>query len=201
MRDRNNREKDTKSLKAVPVLSIGHAGGRQGFTPLLSQIQKGAGFTLIEVLVTIFVVTVGIGGVFVLVQRSASTASVVQSQLVASYLAQEGIEIVRNIRDTNHVTIFNTGIGNWDDNLTSCSSGCEADWDDATLTAFGDRFLNIAANRYTYDAGTQTIFKREITIDTSAPDILRVSIEVRWADRGVTRSVTVSGNLYNWLNS
>ena len=72
--------------------------------------QKGnamkRGFTLVEVLVSIFIVTVGAGGAFSLVQKTLNFTTNAALQLEASYLAQEGIEIVRNIRDTNLLKIY-----------------------------------------------------------------------------------------------
>ena len=59
------------------------------------------GFTLLEVITAIFILTVGVGGALSLMNQTLSTASIIEQRLIASYLAQEGIEIVRNIRDTN----------------------------------------------------------------------------------------------------
>ena len=59
------------------------------------------GFTLLEVIVAIFVITIGVIGVISVVQRTAAFTSISSSRLQAAYLAQEGIEIARNIRDGN----------------------------------------------------------------------------------------------------
>jgi prepilin-type N-terminal cleavage/methylation domain-containing protein len=72
------------------------------------------GFTLIEVIVAIFLITVGMAGAFNLVQRTIAFTSVSSSRLQAAYLAQGGIELVRNTRDSNWLA------GNeWDLNLPS----------------------------------------------------------------------------------
>ena len=71
-------------------------------------------FTLIEVIVAIFLITVGAGGAFILIQRTIAFTDIISSQLTATYLAQEGIEMVRNARDSNWLA------GNeWDLNLPS----------------------------------------------------------------------------------
>ena len=54
-----------------------------------------------EAIVAIFVITTGIVGVLSLVTQTISSATFSKDKLIAAYLAQEGIEIVRNIRDTN----------------------------------------------------------------------------------------------------
>src|SRR3989338_10456135 len=59
------------------------------------------GFTLIEVIVAVFVLTIGVVGVFALVNQTMAASSILTSRLIAAYLAQEGIEIARNIRDGN----------------------------------------------------------------------------------------------------
>jgi len=49
----------------------------------------------------ITVLTIAVGGSFALIQQTMVAASLNQSKLTAYYLAQEGIELVRNIRDSN----------------------------------------------------------------------------------------------------
>ncbi len=76
--------------------------------------MKPKGFTLIEVIVAVFLVTVGIGGVYALIQRTIAFTPVISARLTAAYLAQGGIELVRNKRDSNWLT------GDpWDSNLPS----------------------------------------------------------------------------------
>lgn len=81
--------------------------------------DKTKGFTLIEVIVAIFVLTIGVLGVFQVVQNITFFSQINSSKLVATYLAQEGIELVRNQRDSNWVA------GRpWAENLsTSTESG------------------------------------------------------------------------------
>jgi len=81
------------------------------------------GFTIIELLITIFILSVGVIGIY-----SAFSAMIVftnnaSDQLQAAYLAQEGIEIIRNIRDTNWLQPEG-----WTSGLDSCVSGCKVDY-------------------------------------------------------------------------
>src|SRR3989344_6798261 len=78
-----------------------------------SILTSARGFTLVEVIVAIFVVTVGIGGVFAFLQSTLFSGITLENQLIAPYLAQEGVEIVRNIRDTNYVRISEGFGGSW----------------------------------------------------------------------------------------
>ena len=81
--------------------------------------NKQSSFTLIEVLIAVFLITVAIGGTFILMQRVVEYSAVSFSRLQAVYLAQEGIEQVRNQRDSNWLAgnPWNQGIGNRTDTL------------------------------------------------------------------------------------
>lgn len=161
--------------------------------------MKSKGFTIIEVLTAIFVITVGVGGAVILINQTISSIKTTSSKLVASYLAQEGIEIVKNIRDSNFLKIQKTGSGNWTDGLTGCALGCEGDFaSTTTLSSYLDRKLKIDGGFYKYsDSGTETPFKRKITI-TQNGDILEVLVETSWQERGRSYNVITQENLYKW---
>ncbi|MBI2644296.1 MAG: prepilin-type N-terminal cleavage/methylation domain-containing protein [Candidatus Wildermuthbacteria bacterium] len=156
-----------------------------------------SGFTLIEVLLAFFVVLIGIGGAFGLMTFLVSVSATDTNRLIAVYLAQEGAEITRNIRDGN----FISG-SDWDDGIspTDCLSGCQGDYNDASLVAYGNTFLNLDANNmYSYDAGTPRIFKRKITtVDGAGGNKITVTVEVFWEDRGKQRTEAVIAELYNY---
>lgn len=59
------------------------------------------GFTLIELLIAISVFMLGIMGAFSLSLNNLNTAKENSQRVIAANLAREGIEIVRNIRDSN----------------------------------------------------------------------------------------------------
>lgn len=165
------------------------------------------GFSLIEVLVAAFIITLGAGGAFALLQRTTSFTSNAAFQLEASYLAQEGMEIVRNIRDTNLLKVHKGVGGNWTNGLIGCETGCEADHTQSSLVISQDRFLKFNSGLYSYTAGTDSIFKRKIAILPGSADLLCVgdsdllcvSVEVTWQERGQSHQVTAATELYNWL--
>ncbi|OHA66767.1 MAG: hypothetical protein A3C82_00680 [Candidatus Wildermuthbacteria bacterium RIFCSPHIGHO2_02_FULL_47_12] len=158
------------------------------------------GFTLIEVLAAMFILVIGTLGVFSLIMRTVVFNSSVNSQFVASYLAQEGLEIVRNMRDANFLKMHKGAGGQWNDGLTACAAGCGADYSDTALGSFQNTLLKLNNGFYTYDAGTDTIFTRKITIDSLTAELLKVSVDVSWQDRGDTRTVRGATELYNWFN-
>lgn len=155
--------------------------------------QKG--FTLVEVIFAIFLITLGTGSIFSLMQKSNILASLAGRELTATYLAQEGAEIVRNIRDSNWLKQrTNPGVA-WDDGLGGCTAGCEVDFNDAGPTAYAGRFLRIDGSFYNYDSGNETAYKRKITITKPVPNELLVSVEV---SRAGMPTITVQTELYDW---
>jgi len=161
-------------------------------------------FTLLEVILATTVLTIATGGSFILISQTVTSSSIAQSRLTAAYLAQEGIEIVKNIRDNNWLqgNDWDEGLGGETEdtyyeadcnrsNLLSCTSPC---------TIANLRFLKIS-DFYNYDLGDQTIFKRRITISKEADKLYRfkVLVEVFWIEKGKTYPPIVAQEyLYNW---
>ncbi|MEK7649925.1 MAG: hypothetical protein AAB367_03145 [Patescibacteria group bacterium] len=66
-------------------------------------------FTLLETIVAIYVLLAGIVGAMNLAQQNISAITLFRHQLIASNLAQEGAELVRNRRDSNALACSATG--------------------------------------------------------------------------------------------
>ncbi|OHA77087.1 MAG: hypothetical protein A3J30_02080 [Candidatus Wildermuthbacteria bacterium RIFCSPLOWO2_02_FULL_47_9c] len=175
------------------------------------QCSMSKGFTLLEIIAATFVLLLMAGGVFSLVVFNLRASSGVARHTEAAYLAQEGIELVRNMRDTNFLAIRRglcnpianpdawKGVGSCGGaiiNLTSCGGGCQAQYNSSSLISYaGALLLRDNNGMYNYSTGGQTPFRRKITINDSEPDILRVDVEVFWE----AQSVVASTELYNWL--
>ena len=156
-----------------------------------------SGLTLIELTVAIFLITVGIVGVFAVIPRIIVFGDIISSRLQAIYLAQEGIEIVRNIRDTNWLEQRDDPDVSWDDALKP--GYWEADYNDLDLTPYQGRYLKINGGFYNYDdLGKKTKFRRKIIIEQPEPHVLKISVLVTWMERGKEYNVSVDGKLYEW---
>jgi prepilin-type N-terminal cleavage/methylation domain-containing protein len=177
--------------------------------------SKNTGFTLLEVIVAIFILTVGIGGSFVLIQQTISTASIVQSRLIAAYLGQEGIEIIRNIRDNNWLEQRESPpLPVWNDGMSDCqgpTNCCEGDYgtdmppSKTPLTTvvgcdFDNlRYLNIDSDGfYSYLFGTQTKFKRKILIEPIENNKMKVVVIIQWKQKSKTYEIEVVEHVTNW---
>lgn len=155
------------------------------------------GFTMIEVLAAIYVITVGVMGIFSLVQQIISFTDISSSRLTAIYLAQEGIEIVRNIRDGNWLEGRIVEVS-WDEGLPA--GDYNADYrtqflPDSNCTG---GYLKFDGNFYICSADSSAKFQRKITITPEGSDILKVSVEVSWQERKRTHKAKAQENLYRW---
>jgi len=172
--------------------------------------KNSAGFTILEVILAITVLTLAAGGSFILISQTIGSISVIQSRLTASYLIQEGLEIVRNIRDSNWLKNQtwnqNLGEGDWEGDYLSLSltpRPLPCQYDDLPCQYDNLSFLGIDGSGfygYNYSSGNETIFKRKITIskEPEEPDRLKVSVEVFWREKGQIRSLAAQEYLYNW---
>ena len=151
-------------------------------------------FTLLEVILAIFVLGVAASGAYTLIYRVLNFSSLLAPKVAASYLAQEGLEIVRNIRDSNWLND-----DNWVNGLDNCSNGCEADYLSTALQPYRNRYLKINDNGlYNYSTGSNSHFKRKIIIETISNNEIKVTSKVSYSLKGSDFQVSLFEYLYNW---
>ncbi len=170
------------------------------------------GFTILEVMFAIFVILVGVLGAYTVIQKVISYTYQSSLRFTSAYLAQEGVEIVRNIRDANWVQgeVWNndlTGVGteNWEADYTTSSfkgSGVGEDCSDFphyNCNSFvSTDYLKIFHDFYCYHGSYKTPFTRKITI-TPNGERLTVSVSVWWNYKGNNKGpITVQEVLYRW---
>lgn len=171
--------------------------------------MKNKGFTIIETLVAIAILIVAITGATAAVQSGISSYIFSKDQIIAFYLAQEGFEQIRNIRDENRLNSRNwlAGISQnssdpcWFGNACTidpiassvparCTSGpgnCPILRQNATTGFFG------------YNAAwPETIFRREIILSSVNPDEIAVAVTINWSKGPVNRQFKARENLLNW---
>lgn len=175
--------------------------------------KNSRGFTVIELAISIFVLAIAIVGAYNAFTTLDILTSASSDRFIAAYLAQEGMEIVRNIRDTNWIEDED-----WQEGLSECQLGCEADYKvfgegDTPLTGWsvGKYFYTDGNGFYSYDTSREkTKFRRKIIIEpmqTTAleDDIMRVEVIVYWDQKSnllfsseEENSISVEEYLYNW---
>jgi hypothetical protein len=137
---------------------------------------------------------------FLLSSNAVSLSARIRNDLIAANLAQEGVEIVRAVRDANWFEDSTDPLR--ERGLDACANGCAVQYDDETLTA-GD--INVPLRRdadtglYQYGMGEETPFRRAVTITPGQPSEIVVSSRVSWRDRSGEREVVVEYHLFDWL--
>lgn len=193
---------------------------------IIKKTQRG--FTLIESLVAITILLVSVAAPLSLAQEGILASRLSQSQITAYYLAQEGIELVKNVRDQNRLQNSSNQIAGQleddclvdDQDMAIEEAGCSGDAT-ADLSNFGAAvFDNDCASGcpnltlpadgdglYNYSGPLDTLFVREIKvwypgeIDASNPnrtDELVVESKVTWTLDGISQTYFIRNNLLDW---
>lgn len=154
-------------------------------------------FTLLELLVVIFILSVSLGAMTVAVNKIITYSSFNKSKLTAVYLAQEGMELIRNTRDNNWI------IGeSWLQGFPDCPSlnpntWCEIDYSEDTLN-INNRYLKInSSGYYNYSAGVETKYKRKIYLDKGINQLF-ATVNVIWQDNLGNHEYIIKEKFYNW---
>ncbi len=183
------------------------ANSLTGFTPLekLKNVERRVamrsltGFTLIETLVGVVLLANIVIGPVVFLTTGFTHIKTAEDRLTALYLAQEGLELVRAIRDKNVLT--DPDPLNWRAGLTA--NTYKMDFDDTGLEIYGGQYLlyNSANGIYSYNSGgVESKFRRQIQIaDGITTDDFLVTVFVEWNDGTVLKTIQLSLRLYNWI--
>jgi Tfp pilus assembly protein PilV len=127
-------------------------------------ITKTKGFLMVEVLMAMFIVTAGLMVVLTLLSKTTVNTNQDRDSVIGMLLAQEGAEMVRNIRDNNWASGGDAFTANFP---ASSSSSCKlAKGADSSLDCTSSNFyLYLKNNFYTLDnSGTSTKFQRKIFV-------------------------------------
>ncbi|MES2623264.1 MAG: prepilin-type N-terminal cleavage/methylation domain-containing protein [Patescibacteria group bacterium] len=190
-------------------------------------IHRQKGFTLLETLVAIFILTLALTGPIYIASLAIRSSVESRDSVSAYYLAEEAIEVIRNGRDKKALEI-NTGpivwlkgvLGNTDcfaeknGAPTLCAmtrNPLTAQYTFTTCPATGCPPLNFDPNGpiiYGADGTTAQTSKfiREISLRVAPQDTsvtttpnseLIVGVTIRWDDKGRQKSFTINETLHN----
>ena len=162
-----------------------------------------------EAIMAISVITIGLLGVSSLVIQNTKVRGVNRNQLIASMLAQEGLELTRNLRDKNWLNRIADPSLDWDDWITdgSVPNTFTVDYEsdttvahqpDHSVSSINDNGTRLYVNGngfYTHNSagGTLTKFRRLISAVDNG-DHLLVSATVSWA----SGTYVAETYLYDW---
>ncbi len=165
------------------------------------------GFTLLEAVVALALIVAAAIGPLTLASRGIFEAKFSRSKIIALNLAQEGIELIRHMRESNVLAGRH-----WRGLQGSCRAGCtrlaDGSYQPDVYTAptgstpplSTDAPLRFDASQalYAQSFGTETPYRRVITISTPAADQMRVESVVSWEELGLSRQIRLEEVFYNW---
>jgi len=172
---------------------------------------KQGGFTLVEAMVAISILAMSVTGPLLIAQKGIGSAIYARDQITAFYLAQEAVEYIRNVRDTNRI------VGtSWLTNLDNCTGGKTCRIDGTILNPVGNAidcssdsggvckplWLNNSTKLYGYveSGATQSPFTRQISITNSGDRSARIVVTISWSTKLFTpvRSFSIQEYIFNF---
>ena len=166
--------------------------------------HKTKGFTLVETLVALSILSIALAGTYTMISYNLRSAKGIQNSFIASGLAQEGLEVVRNLRDTDWFAENPFGSLGSPDDPPRTGFTYWVQWDSLSLLSAdpGPLLLN-SAGMYQYDGGTPTIFSRTVNVKRIDPGTgpvpeLIVTVNVAWSEGSGTKNLQGEEHLFNW---
>jgi len=160
-----------------------------------------SGFSLLEVITILFIVSIGMVGILSLIVQNIQTERVNRGNLIACQLAQEGLELIREVRDNNWRDgvdwLTNLGEGNYRIDYSMATPTPITTTDEAVLL-LEDGFYRTYATGDPESPLLETEFYRVINLDSLSSDSEQVSSVVSWSDRGHAYNCSLLTVLYNW---
>lgn len=172
------------------------------------------GFTLVETLVAVSILSLAMVGAMVLLGQGISDTGYAKKKAIASFLAQEGIESIRNMRDT-HILYSDITSENWNgfrSEIAPCNAGSPCGFDNSlpvtdnsyvfnctSHSSACNLFLDSNGGYTTSIAGQPSGFARAIWFITNNNDEVEVFTRVSWNQGSGTYNITLSETLFNWV--
>ena len=187
--------------------------------------MNNKGFTIIETLIAITILMIAISGPLVVASKGSAGAITARDQMIASYLAQESMETIKNLRDNN---IANPVFTSWLTGLNISSTcyatnhSCDASsLDSPAILSGGATMLTLADGTTTYPLyisangyyshnssnATQTIFTRYFylsavggsgpCVENNAQNECTANVVVLWNEGSTPYSVNISSEMTN----
>jgi len=160
-------------------------------------------FTIIEVLITLFIISLGLIGIISLIVQNISSQDYNRGNLIAYQMSQEGVELIRRVRDTNWVALnsFNNNLApavgtiyeyclDYNDDIPALAPSGEP----CVLRKGVDGFYAHESSVGSTDSG----FSRLVSVELLNSHEMRVISAVYWSDRGRDYSYKVESLLYDW---
>ncbi|MEK7610003.1 MAG: prepilin-type N-terminal cleavage/methylation domain-containing protein [Patescibacteria group bacterium] len=180
-----------------------------------SVVKSTRGFTIIETLVAIAVLMIAIAGPLVIATKGLTSALYAKDQMIASFLARESMEVIRNKKANNASIDLSIRLsdlvasGNCDSSANICDAGVNSSMPDGIDIMNpcglgppkGCRLYYDSTKGYTHDgsSGTPTRFYRYYYIEnTTRPNDERtVHVFVEWNEGTIPYQIEMTNQITN----
>lgn len=189
-----------------------------------NKLQKNKGFTLIETMFAVIIMSFSITIFMNVVANTLFSARYAKNEITANYLAQEAIDYIRNDRDSMVFFGNNAFSQNaWDAfvakySLCESENGCEISIIDEVTAAnpyfeacssshcsnlYYDPNPGFEETFYTYDSSdkegkVKSIFSRKITVTKESDNEVRVNVIIYWKNGNSDKSRSLDTSLTKW---
>jgi type II secretory pathway pseudopilin PulG len=180
--------------------------------------EKKSGQTLLEVMVALFVLTVGMLGILSLLSQSIYISKNLSTQTTATYLAAEGIELAKNLTDHDvyqHIAGYGTGWGtafgsggSFELDYTTCDNlpqGASCSIPKSFSCETDPLYYDAGSHTYLYpgddvdgNSPTPTAFSRCINVQPNGSNEITVQSIVYWNLGVVQQNIVLEDDFYNW---
>lgn len=174
------------------------------------------GFTLVEILIAISILSIAILATFTAVSNSLKSTNFSEDQTAAYYLADEALEYIRNRRDSNAIQHINNlgsaGSFPWLSGVAQIASDpcypgkvCYVDIPNNTIGTCASNAAscpvlqyNASSGLYQYTTGTATQFKRSLAFTAINSTEMSITVSVAWTTQGISKTYSQTLVLKNW---
>jgi type II secretory pathway pseudopilin PulG len=173
------------------------------------------GFTVLETIIAIFIASMAIAGASLAARGGIRAGSLAKEEVKAFYLAQEALEYLSQVRNSNELSTLNGSPRDWLYGIASISSEpcypgktCVIDpYDSVTpFAACSGACPYLRQHPTDYRLGYNpswnlTQFKREVSLERTSSTEVVATIRVSWDHAGETREFKTKSLLSNWFVS
>ena len=171
------------------------------------------GFTLLETMIAIAILLIAVVGPMSIIGGSLRNMYFVRDQMTAINLAQEGVEAVRQVRDTNFLKgdAWAGGFGNGDCTgglrclvdtnplvIHKCNGSCTA----TNLRVYQNPTDGLYHQYLAVPGGlTSTVFTRRVDTTQVSVNEYKVDVTVTWVTGSTPGTIVVSESIFRWAKS
>jgi hypothetical protein len=167
-------------------------------------VRSERGQSIIEAMVGLSILVTGLLGIFVLLSRSFYLSRFTGDQITGTYLAEEGVELTKNLIDHDVYAGIAASSSQWEN---CCAPGTyRIDYTGTQLTPYlspqgSPQYLKFdsVSHRYGYAGSVTTPYNRWVIIATPSANEIAVNVIVQWnIGSFAPQSVNLEDHFYNW---